>query len=167
MKKLLQLLFTQYQKDVYGYLFSLCHDAALAEELTADTFLAVVQSFPRFRGESDEKTWLFSIARHRWYAYLRQQKRHPTAAWPEDLLTACGTSPEDLSCTHETAARIQALLQQEPERTQAIVQLRLEGLSFREIGQKLGISENSARVIDFRAKAKIKDILQKEGFTDE
>lgn len=60
--------------------------------------------------------------------------------------------------------RIYSLLDKEPERTQRIVLMRLEGYSFYEIGTAVGISENSARVIDFRAKTKIRQILKKEGF---
>ena len=45
--------------------------------------------------------------------------------------------------------------------------MRLEGYSFYEIGLKYNISESSARVIDFRAKSKIRNILKKEGFINE
>ena len=44
--------------------------------------------------------------------------------------------------------------------------MRLEGYSFYEIGAAYGISESSARVIDFRAKAKIRNILKREWFDD-
>lgn len=42
--------------------------------------------------------------------------------------------------------------------------MRVEGYSFYEIGNKLHISEDSARVIDFRTKKKLREILIKEGF---
>ena len=45
--------------------------------------------------------------------------------------------------------------------------MRIAGFSFYEIGLKYGVSENSARVIDFRAKAKIRKILEKEWFDGE
>ena len=167
MRKLLQELFARYQRDVYLYLFSLCRDAALAEELTADTFLEVVKSFCRFRGESDEKTWLFSIARHRWYTYLRQKKKQPVIELIDELLESGERSPEEQICERAAAQRVGALLDLEPERTRKIVALRLEGLSFHEIGQHCGISENSARVIDFRARARLRAKLKEEGYTDE
>ena len=44
--------------------------------------------------------------------------------------------------------------------------MRIEGYSFHEIGMKYGISESSARVIDFRAKEKIRKILKEEGLYD-
>lgn len=162
MKELAQALFEQHQRDVYLYLFSLCHDADLAEELTAETFLAVMQSLHRFRGDSDEKTWLFSIARHHWYTYLRKKKSEPTMEFLDELLQSETISPEEKICHQDMVQRVWALLEQEPERTQQIVMLRLHGLSFCEIGQRFGISENSARVIDFRAKARIRKKLKEE-----
>lgn len=115
MRELMQALFERYQRDVYLCLFSLCHDAALAEELTADTFLAVVQSLHRFRGDSDEKTWLFSVARHRWYHYLRKKKQEPT-----DVLAAeYGTlhlTVESEETTAEMAAQSLLAIRQIMER---------------------------------------------------
>jgi len=56
-------------------------------------------------------------------------------------------------------------LSAEPELNRRVFQLRLDGYSYFEIASKLGISENSARVVYFRAKAKIKKYLEKEGFS--
>ncbi len=67
----------------------------------------------------------------------------------------------------ELIERIYALLDAEPRRNGEIVRMRLEGYSFYEIGMKHGISESSARVIDFRTKTKIRRILEKEGWIDE
>ena len=65
--------------------------------------------------------------------------------------------------TKEIAKRISNLLLEKDERTQKRVNMRLEGYSFIEIAASVGISENSARVIDFRTRKWIKSILEKEG----
>ena len=67
-------LFSVYYKDIYRYLYSLCRDVSLSEDLTSEVFLEVVKSIGGFRAESDVKTWLFSIARYRWLKYLRDRK---------------------------------------------------------------------------------------------
>lgn len=165
MEKLLSELFSRYQRDVFAYLFSLCRSADLAEELTADTFFEAVKSLHRFRGDADEKTWLFAVARHRWYHYL--QKHRQSVVPLEESLLSTGPSPEEILCRRETAQRAQALLAREPERTRTIVQLRLDGLSFREIAQRVGVTESSARVIDFRARSKLREALEKEEYTND
>ena len=167
MHGLLEELFFSHYKDVYNYLYSLSHDASLSEDLAQEVFLEVVKSITTFRGEANTKTWLFSIARNRWYTYLRKKNRQPEVEALTDFLPASAQTPEEQYQNREIAARIYELLKQEPERTQQIVIMRLEGRSFFEIGQDVGISENSARVIDFRTKAKIRNTLKKEGFTYE
>lgn len=164
MKKIVEELFARYYQDVYRYLYSLCRDPALSEELASDVFLEIIKSFFSFRGESDIRTWIFSIARHRWFAYLRKQGRQmPVTELREDL-NASDRSLEEQYQDRETAQRIRRLLEQEPERVRTVVLMRSEGYSYHEISRKTGISESSARVIDHRTRRKIRDILEKEGY---
>ena len=79
-------LFEQYYTDVYRYLYSLGRDASLSEDLASEVFLEVIRSIGSFRGESDVKTWLFSIARHRWMHHLRRQKQQPDMQLLTDFL---------------------------------------------------------------------------------
>lgn len=166
MRKLLETLYTMYYQDIYRYLYSLSRDAALSEDLASEVFLEAVKSIAAFREASDIKTWLFSIARHRWFRYLRKKK--PTVSLeelPTDL--ASPEKPPEQQCLDRALLRrTLELLESEPERTRRIVRMRLEGDSFREIGNALGISENSARVIDFRAKNRLRRILREEGYED-
>lgn len=157
-------LFTAYHRDVYAYLFSLCREAALSEELTSEVFLEAVRSVGRFRGDSDCKTWLFSIARHRWLAYLRKKGRQPHFDELSDLLADRQDGPEAAALYTALRERALQLLEHEPPRTRTVVGMRLDGYSFYEIGQSCGISESSARVIDFRAKQRLRAVLEQEGF---
>ena len=164
MREILEELFRYSYQDVWRYLFSLCRDPALAEELAAETFLEAVTSIGSFRKDSDIKTWLFSIARHRWFAYLRKKGRTPPVEELTDRILAPGKTPEEAWLRKELEDRVEALLSKEPERTAAVLKLRAEGCSFREIADKFGITENSARIIDFRARTKLRRILTEEGY---
>lgn len=164
MQALLKELFSNYHKDVYTYLYSLSRDASLAEDLTSEVFLEVVKSIAAFREESDVKTWLFSIARHRWFAYLRRKNREVRTEALAEFADVRQPPLEEQVQNQLLVQRIYQLLDREPQRTREIVLLRLEGFSFYEIGAKFGISESSARVIDFRAKARLRTILKEEGF---
>lgn len=167
MRRLLEELFRTYHNDVYRYLYSLSHDASLSEDLASEVFLKVVRSIGTFRGEADIKTWLFSIARHEWYDHLRKKNRQIRTEAMTEFFESIDLGPEARYHTQEIIRRIYRLLEQEPEQTRNIVFMRLDGYSFYEISQKYGISESSARVIDFRTKDKLRKILKKEGFTDE
>ena len=171
MQRLLEKLFHTYYKDIYRYLYSLTHDASLSEDLTSEVFLEAVKSIAAFRGESDVKTWLFSIARHKWIDNLRKKNRQAETEVLSELVgdlpvIVGGTElkgPEEQYLDKELLERVYALLEEEPERTRNIVKLRLAGYSFYEIAKRENISESSARVIYFRAKEKIKESLEKEG----
>ena len=167
MRRLLEELFRTYHNDVYRYLYSLSHDTSISEDLASEVFLKVVKSIGTFRGESDIKTWLFSIARHEWYDYLRKKNRQIRTEALTEFYESMDLGPETKYHSQEVIDRIYRLLEQEPERTRNIVLMRLDGYSFYEIGTKFGISESSARVIDFRTKEKLRKILKKEGFADE
>ena len=167
MEELMKELFETYHRDIYAYLYSLCRDVSLSEDLTSEVFVEVIKSINSFRGESDIKTWLFTIARRRWAAHLRKQHRQIKTEILSDFLESGDSSLEAKVCDGETAEKIYSLLEQEPARTKEIVLMRIEGFSFREIGDKHHISENSARVIYFRAKEKIRRILTEEGLLNE
>lgn len=159
-------LYETYRQDVYRYLVSLTKDPALAEDLLSETFLGAIRSLPRFRQEADVKTWLFSIARRKWFDHLRREK----IVLSEEELTGRYFAAEDAESAvlrREAAGRIRELLDTEPERSRKIVLMRIEGYSFREIAGKTGLSESSVRVIDHRVRKKIREILQKEGLSDE
>ena len=143
MQRLLEKLFHTYYKDIYRYLYSLTHDASLSEDLTSEVFLEAVKSIAAFRGESDVKTWMFSIARHKWIDNLRKKNRQAEievlAERVGDLPDADSGAelkgPEEQVLDKELLERVYALLEEEPERTRNVVNLRLEGYSFYEIGK--------------------------------
>lgn len=154
-------LYILYKQDVYRYLISLTHSPALSEDLLSETFLKVIYSMQTYRGESSIKTWLFGIARNLWLQHLRSLKPHVEY---NDLLEIYITeSMEDNLITKQTVDKIHELLRGKDEQTQNIINMRINGYSFREIAEKTGISESSARVIDFRIKKWLKSILEREG----
>ncbi len=167
MRKLLETLFRTYYNDIYRYLFSLTRDAALSEDLTGEVFLEVLTALAGFRGQSDIRTWLFTIARRRWIAHLRKRKRSPETEALSLLLESPLPGPEEQALSRELTDRLAQLIAREPTRTQKILRQRLEGRSFYEIAQAHAISENSARVIFFRARQRLKEALEKEGFIRE
>ena len=167
MKRLLEKLFNTYYRDVVNYIYSLSRDNALSEDIAMDVFLEVVKSVHRFRGESDIKTWLFSIARNKWYNHLRKKNRSPREETLSEFIPSSDTPLEERAYDKDLSEKILGLINSEPERTRDIILMRTEGYSFYEISQKHNISESSARVIFFRAKTKIKEKLLKEGYENE
>lgn len=161
-----EILYSQYRQDVYRYLMSMTRDPGLSEELLSDVFYAAVLRLQSFRGDSDPKTWLFTIARNKWYDHLRRKGRLSAESMTEIYLSDYSPEPEHQVLRRMAVQRLHELLSMEEERTRKIVQMRIEGYSFYEISTSFGISEGSARVIDFRTRRKLKDQLIKEGYDE-
>lgn len=70
-------LFARYFDSVYRFFRNKVDEAA--EDLTQQTFMGLVQSRDRFRGDASFRTYLFMIARKRLYSYLRQRDRRGDA----------------------------------------------------------------------------------------
>lgn len=158
-------LYERYHRDVQRYLLGLTRDACLTEDLLSETFCAAITALPRFRGDADVKTWLFTIARHKWLDSLRR-KVPADVSLTELYIADTAPGPELRLLRREAARRALELLDREEIRTRKIVKMRIEGHSFYEIGKAFGIREGSARVIDFRARSKIRTILEQEGYHD-
>lgn len=151
-------LFKENAKLLYTYLYSLCRNESLAEELTQETFYKACLSIDRYNQACKFSTWLCQIGKHTYYQYLEKNKRTIHMEIPEEL------SITELSAERQALSRMELLdtlrnLHSLPEAMKEVVYLRSMGdLSFREIGDIMGKSENWARVTYFRAKTQLTEL---------
>ena len=160
-------VYRQYARIVYGFLLSRTRDEDLAEELTQETFFQAIRSSDRFDESCKVSTWLCGIAKN---VMLTYRRKHPANAELEEALTSdefrkstpYGPSAEREALGNMGRLELIRLLHDLPEPQREVMYLRVfGGLSFSEIGEVHGKSENWARVTFFRAKEKIrKDVEQ-------
>ena len=156
-KRKVEEVYEENVKAVYKYLFCLTHNADLAEELTQETFYRAMKS--TFRGESKELTWLCAIAKNLCMDVLRKKK---TEEYKEEEAES-NINVEQMVVDKEAALAVHMALHQLEEPYKEVFSLRIFGeLSFREIGQIFGKTENWARVTYHRAKLMLQDVLGKE-----
>lgn len=155
-------LYRAYFNDVYRYLRRLSGDETLAEELTADTFFKAMHALDGFRGECEVRVWLCRIARN---AYLTHCKRAGRTDSIEDAalgqLASGDEPPEDGLIRREEAERARRVLHGLPDPYREVVLWRVYAeLSFVQIGQLFGKSENWACVTYHRARAKLREGME-------
>lgn len=163
-------IYQENAKLVYRFLLKYCHDPHLAEELTQETFLRAMRSIDRYDHSCKISVWLCQIAKHIYLQYLAKQgKEIPTEEIDLDVMTSGGTSQKG---TEEQVIRKYELLdvlkdmQSLPEQMREVIYLRtMAELSFREIGEILGKSENWARVTFYRGKEKLME-QRREAYED-
>ena len=152
-------VYQSYFDSVYRYALSLSGDPHAAEEITQETFFKALRSLDRFRGDSSVKSWLCAIAKNIWISARRKKKTQPideTSALPDP-----GISPEEAVVRQDESMRIHRLLHRLDEPYREVFTLRALGqLSFRDIGELFGKSENWACVVYHRARAKLKEEME-------
>ena len=159
---MIEELYEAYHKDVYIYIYSLCHDASLSEDLTSETFYQMILSLPTFKGKASLKTWLFSIARHVTFKELRKRKKEVHYDVLQD-----GFVVADKDRQHDYEALMEQLMewmQTQPLRAREIFKMNQEGYSYVEIAAFLQLNENSVRVIDYRNRLYLRQKLSEEGY---
>lgn len=159
-KDAVEELYCLYAPTVYKYLMCLCHDPSLAEDLTADTFEAALRGIHKFRGEAKLSVWLCSIAKRKYYQYLRRNGRIQAVPLEDVPLI----SPQDIEGEYLRQADkidLYRALQVLPPEAREVFYLRLAGdMTFEEIGSILGRSGNWARGTFYRGKEKLKRRLE-------
>lgn len=141
---------------VYGYLLSLCGNAEVAEDLALETFLRAFQHPGRYDGSCKLSTWLCTIARNLYYNEHKRQK-HRHRLWGRGSVQP---DPEAALIHKQTVQHLWQTARQLEEPYKQVLFMRLEGLSFREIGEAMDKTENWARVTFYRAKVKIQERME-------
>lgn len=151
-------IYRTYFDDVYRYIRRLSGNEDLAEEITSETFFKAMRSISGFRGDCDIRVWLCQIAKN---CYFTHQKKFGHTDSIDDAalseLPSGESTIEEQCIKHNEAARIRKVLHSVPEPYKEVFMWRVFAeLSFKQIGQIFGKSENWACVTYHRAKAMIK-----------
>lgn len=159
-------IYQKYAQMVYKYLLSLTHNADVAEEITQETFYQAVKSIERFDESCSISTWLCAIAKNQLLSY---QRKHPQME-DFDVIDNLGADKPISHSAEENVLRalsrveLMKKLHLCPEPFREVLYLRIFGnLSFKEIGEIMGRTENWARVTFYRGKER----LRKEIVADE
>jgi RNA polymerase sigma-70 factor (ECF subfamily) len=173
----------RYANALFHFARARVKDMTAAEDLVQDTFVAAVQSQERFKGKSSEKTWLFSILKHKIIDHYRKQKKNVNIndfiENPDQMETFFNdqggwqmqpahwsTNPGKAHETREFLDHFFRCLSGVPKRTADVFTYReIDGLSTSEICELLDITENNCWVILYRARMLLRKCLELVGYT--
>lgn len=139
-----------------------------AEDLAQDAFLKAFAAIDRFAGKSALYTWLYRIAVNTARDWVASRRRRPAVSLegesgpivdPPDP----GESPEESLLRRERAAAVRAALERLPEPFRTTLILReMEGNTYEEVANILGISIGTVESRIFRARCKLRALLETE-----
>ena len=144
--------------QVYGYLLPRCGSVALAEDLTAETFMAAVASSRRHPPPRVTVAWLIGIARHKLVDHWRRAEREQRGLAAVEQEHAAGEDPwgELLDAQAAHVALLQLSL---PQRT-ALTLRYLDGLSVPEVAVHLDRSVHATETLLVRARSALRRVYR-------
>jgi len=147
-------------------------DAEKAEDVTSETFEAVLRNLGSYKPGTDFEAWLFTIAHRRVADHFRRRSRRPEVALDETHPTHRGgrrdlpgplpavAGPEEAVLAAERRAEVAGAFRRLRADQQEILALRvLGGLSATQVGEVLGKSEGAVRVAQHRALRSLREAM--------
>jgi len=127
-------------ESVYRQHWLLCHDEDLSADLTQETFVEAWKSVRGFRGESNIRTWLHTLAVRVWQRYQSKRLPQPMNVTALEVLADSHPGPEATAEQLVTQERVQAALQRLPDaQRESIVLFYHQEMKYEEIATAVGI----------------------------
>jgi len=129
------------------------------DDLFQDMTLAIWRALPQFRNESSERTFVFRIALNRAITFLAQRRRvNPVS--DEIEVPDSRRNPEKEFARNQEDSRLTDAIHCLPIEYRQVITLTLEGLSYAEIADVLGIGESNVGVRLNRARQMLRKLLE-------
>jgi RNA polymerase sigma-70 factor (ECF subfamily) len=146
---------------VYGYLLPRCGSAALAEDLTSETFLAAVDASRQGRLPDVNIAWLVGVARHKLVDHWRRLEREQRGL---EAVEAEGDGADDPWDAFLDAEAAYAALARVSASQRAALTLRyLDGLPVAAVAAHLGRSVHATETLLVRARAALRGVYGEAG----
>ena len=156
------ILMARHERPIYFLAMRYLRDHDEASDILQRTFLKAFEKLAEFEGRSQFKTWLFRIAINLCKNRLRDTGRWQKVDPEEDVVLAAPEKEDHLEAEQKQALLAEAVDKLPPKQRQTL-ELRVFGeLSFREIAETMGCTENAAKVNYHYA---VKNLLKLQGQT--
>jgi RNA polymerase sigma-70 factor (ECF subfamily) len=144
--------------SIYKFIFWRTKNVQLSEDLTSTTFQKAWAARKNFKGGSAQ-AWLFRIARNTLFDYWRKNKEITS----EDIIERQEDdriSTAELLDKESEIKELQNALSKLPKDMRSIIELRfIEGLSSKQVAERLNMTDGNVRIIQYRALKKLREYL--------
>ena len=166
-------VFLQYQKMIYNLAWRLMGNRQDAEDITQDVAVKVYRNLHKCKGEEFVAAWISRIVHNTCMDMLRRRKGRVHESLDEIVEIGDGQAvkqveddnpgPEELLLQKELGEQIEAAIEQLSAGHRLLIVLRdINGHTYEEIAQILGLPEGTIKSRLFRGRAKLKSILLRE-----
>jgi len=157
------MLMDRYEKRLYNAAYRVVNDPEDAADATQNAFVKAYQNLDRFDTSRRFFSWIYRILLNESLNILNHRKRFDDL---HDNLALTTKNPEQSYSDTETGRLLQsALMDLSAEHRVVIVLRHYQGLSYREIGEVVGVPEKTVKSRLFSARRHLKEILERRGIT--
>jgi RNA polymerase sigma-70 factor (ECF subfamily) len=161
--------FEELHKRYVGSIYRLVHrklgDRLLAEDIAQETFLKSLRTLDRVDEDFNFGGWVHTVARNLCFDELRRRQRDPRAGDNDDgevldrlPAPAHRFDPVIQSEQSELRRQVHSVAERLPEKYRLVLTLReLQGMSYRQIGKVMNISESAVETLLYRARLRFKE----------
>ena len=166
MEQDIEEIYKEHMKNVRNYIFCLCNNMSLAEEVTQETFCIAMKEIEKFRGECKIQVWLCQIAKHELYKEQKRKRKMAVISMDSEVgeirKIKSDFNVEEKIIEKEERSELYKQIQKLDSPMRELVYLKLTaGLTFKDIAQILGKTEVWTRVEFYRWKEKVKGGMEK------
>lgn len=165
-----EALFRRWLADHAGLMWKVVRGFTVApedgEDLLQEIAMQLWTSLPAFRGESKESTWIYRVAFNTALSWKRDEKRRQAKHVKFfELNVATQAAPENAASSQdeELVQRLYAAIRQLPKVDASLALMHLDGLTYSEMGEVLGITENHVGVKLNRIRKQLAETLKGAG----
>jgi RNA polymerase sigma factor (sigma-70 family) len=132
-----QSLIDAHAAELHRFLAA-CVGPTEADDCLQETYISALRAYPRLRDAANLRAWLFTIAHRKATDALRRRRRHASTAL--DGVDGAAAAPDVADDELWSAVRVLP-----PKQRAAVVHRFVFDLAYREIGERMGVSEEAAR----------------------
>lgn len=158
-------LYDRYEARIYHYVFRRTGEESLAEDLTAQVFIKMLQAIRDQRAwHSSFSGWLYRIAHNVVIDFYRQRDRYVQVGLDDSPdIVAEHDNPAQSAETRLTADKVRVAMRQLTDEQSEVLSLRfLEGYSILEVAVMMNKTEGAIKALQYRAVATLRNLLEHE-----
>ncbi|WP_291574462.1 RNA polymerase sigma factor [Clostridium sp. UBA4548] len=158
------ILIRKYQGIIYNYIFKNTLNKEDTEDIIQEVFIKAYKNLYRLENKERFYSWLFKIAINTMNTSFKAKKQHNLMEESELMDIKCNvndTPEERLQIKEENLELLKRLSVLNEEEKNAMILKYVQGFSYKEVGEILGIKEETIKTKLHRAKKKLHDLNRK------
>ena len=161
---LVGLLYERHKSNLFGYFFRCSRDQALSEDMVQNVFIKVIKYKNQFKGNGEFSYWLYRIARNTWLDKVKKNDPIQRALEIDNERfegTYSGRAAHLVTQEEQKEKLRKALDMISPEKKDAILLSRYQGLDYKTIAEMSNCTENAIKSRVMRGILEIKEIVKR------